>query len=129
MIATTCRNRSFAALVAVSAAFLGWPGTASAQAPTLHKYYIDGKQIPTPKQLPPVYPEKEQRRRIGGTVRVAFTYAADGKVTSATVKTSSGNRNLDAAAVTAVKQWIVETVPKDGGPAAGAAETSVDFTP
>ena len=129
MIATTGRIRSFAALVALAAAFPGWPGSVSAQAPTIRKYYIDGKQIPTPKQLPPVYPEKEHKRRIGGTVLVAFTYSADGRVTSATVKVSSGNKNLDAAAVDAVKQWIVETVAKDGGPTAGASETSISFSP
>lgn len=102
---------------------------ASAQAPTIRKYYIDGKQIPTPRQVPPVYPEKELRRRIGGTAVVAFTYTADGKVTSATIKASSGNKNLDAAAVASVRQWTVDTVAKGGAPAAGASETTVSFSP
>lgn len=90
---------------------------------------MDGKQIPTPKQVPPVYPEKELRRHIGGTAVVAFTYAADGKVTSATIKTSSGNKNLDAAAVASVRQWTGQGVAKDGVPAAGASETTVSFSP
>lgn len=125
----TRRAVSLTALLAIPAAIYGWTGTASAQAPTARKYYVDGQQIPTPKQLPPVYPEKELRRRIGGTAVVAFTYAADGKVTSATIKTSSGNKNLDAAAVTAVRQWTGQGVAKDRVPAAGASETAVSFSP
>ena len=128
-IAMTSRSRSLLVLAMVGMLVTAVTGTASAQAPTIRKYYIDGKQIPTPKQVPPVYPEKEHQRRIGGTVLVAFTYAADGKVTSATVKTSSGNKNLNAGAVAAVKQWIVETAAKDGGPTAGVSETSISFSP
>ena len=100
---------------------------AHADAPT--RYYIDGKRIPTPKQLPPVYPQAEQRRRIGGTVVVAFDFDADGKVTAATVKTSSGNKNLDQAALVAVRQWTIEPPVENGAPQAGSSETSLSFSP
>ena len=92
------------------------------------RYYVDGKRIPTPAQLPPVYPAKELKRRITGTTVVAFSYDSDGKVTAATVKTSSGNKNLDNAAVAAVRQWTVVPQLKDGMPSAGESETPVTFS-
>ena len=101
---------------------------ASARQPETRKFYVDGKRIPAPAQVPPVYPVKEQRRGIGGTTVVAFTYGADGKVRTAEVKTSSGNNNLDSAAVAAVRQWTVNS-SRDGVPTAGSSETSLTFTP
>ena len=122
------RPRSPLLVGALAALLATLPGAGMASTP-LVKYYLDGKRIPTPKQLPPVYPPKEQRRRIGGTVVVAFDYDADGKVTAASVKTSSGNQNLDKAAVVAVLQWTVAPPQKDGVPQAGSTETSLTFTP
>ena len=102
---------------------------AQASTPLSVKYYENGKRIPTPAHVPPIYPAKEFRRRIGGTVIIAFSYDKQGKVVSASVKTSSGNKNLDGAAVAAVRQWTVEPVVKDGQPVAGESETPVTFTP
>lgn len=55
------------------------------------------------RRVPPNYPELAKRMRIGGTVRVAVTVAADGSVTEA--KTVSGNRILAPAAEEAIKKW------------------------
>lgn len=109
------------ALVTASPAF--------ASTPLVVKYYENGKRIPTPAQVPPIYPAKEFKRRIGGTVVIAFSYDKHGKVVSASVKTSSGNKNLDGAAVAAVRHWTVEPVVKDGQPVAGESETPVTFAP
>ena len=81
------------------------------------------------REWDPVYPSRELQRRIGGTTIVAFSYDADGKVVSASVKSSSGNKSLDNAAVTAVKQWTVASPVKDGQPMAGESESPVTFSP
>lgn len=102
---------------------------ASATAPIARTYYENGKPIPAPKQVPPVYPPKEHQRRIGGTVEVAFDFDRDGKVTAASVKASSGNRNLDAAALASVKQSRFDPPLKDGAPQPGSSTTTITFTP
>lgn len=93
------------------------------------KYYQDGKRIPPPANLPPVYPPKEFRRRIGGTTVVSFTLGADGNINGAQVKTSSGNKNLDKAAVESVLKWKTIPLDKNGAPFTGAGETEITFTP
>ncbi len=49
-----------------------------------------------------VYPENARNRMIEGKVTVKFTVTLDGQVSSVSVSTSSGNRQLDQAAVKAV---------------------------
>lgn len=121
-------------LLVVAVAMLAWaPASALAArqegqiGPT--KYYQDGKRIPPPANAPPVYPSKEFRRRIGGTTVVAFTLDADGKITRAQVKTSSGNKNLDKAAVESVLKWKTIPLDKNGAPFSGAGETEITFVP
>lgn len=105
-------------------------GAASAdQSPDNRKYYIDGKRIPTPDRVPPIYPQKEFRRRIGGSATIAFDYDASGRVTAATVKSSSGNKNIDNAALVAVRQWKITPLPVDGHVVAGSSEAAIVFTP
>ena len=117
----------FLALAGLIAMAIGSPSVAST--PSNVKYYENGKRIPTPAQVPPIYPTKEFKRRIGGTAIIAFSYRSDGKVLSASVKSSSGNKNLDSAALAAVKQWTLAPTVKDGQPVAGESESPVTFTP
>jgi TonB family protein len=121
-------------LLVLSVAVFGWAPASVVAArqegqigPT--KYYQDGKRIPPPANAPPVYPPKELRRRIGGTTVVAFTLDADGKINGAQVKTSSGNKNLDKAAVESVLKWKTIPLDKNGAPFSGAGETEITFTP
>ena len=93
------------------------------------KYYENGKRISAPAQAPPIYPAKELKRRIGGTAVIAFAYGSDGKIVSASVKSSSGNKNLDSAAIAAVMKWTVTPLQKDGQSLAGESESPVTFTP
>jgi len=53
----------------------------------------------------PVYPRKELLARIIGTVTMDVLIAEDGSVTDVRVRKSSGNANLDAAALAALHQW------------------------
>jgi len=55
------------------------------------------------RRVQPVYPELAKRMRVGGTVRVAATIAADGSVTEA--KAVSGNKMLQPAAEDAIRKW------------------------
>ena len=77
---------------------------------------------------PPQYPPEEQRRGITGTVTVGLTYDANGNVTDVQVIKSSGNRNLDRAAVKAAKRWKVNPAVRNGVKVAGLAKTDVVFT-
>lgn len=53
----------------------------------------------------PPYPESARRAGIEGTTLVGMTISTDGSVTSAWVESSSGNGELDSAAVNAVYSW------------------------
>ena len=77
---------------------------------------------------PPQYPPEEQRRGITGTVTVGLTYDANGNVTDVQVIKSSGNRNLDRAAVKAAKRWKVNPAVRNGVKVAGLAKTDVVFS-
>jgi len=68
-------------------------------------------------RVPPVYPELAKRMKISGTVKIAATVDADGKVTA--VKTLEGNRMLSSAAEEAVRKWKFES---------GAGETTEEVT-
>lgn len=121
-------RRTIAATLLISLFIALGCHSASAQVDN-RKYYIDGKRIAPPAQPPPFYPDKEHRRRIGGTTVVAYTHDAAGKVLTAEVKSSSGNKNLDDAAVAAVLKWVIPVVLKDGMAVAGASETPITFIP
>jgi len=53
----------------------------------------------------PVYPKKELLARIIGTVTMDVLVAEDGSVADVRVRKSSGNANLDAAALEAIRHW------------------------
>ncbi len=56
-------------------------------------------------QTEPRYPDSARRAGIEGTTLVGMTISTDGSVTSAWVESSSGNGELDGAAVNAVYSW------------------------
>lgn len=60
------------------------------------------------KQVPPEYPRGAERRKLEGTVEVAFDVNASGKVENATVQAESMPGVFDKAAVEAVEQWKFE---------------------
>jgi TonB family protein len=72
------------------------------------------------RRVQPVYPELARRMRIGGTVRVEATVAADGSVTDA--KVISGNKMLAPAAEEAIRKW--KFVPEI---AASTENVDIDF--
>ena len=88
-----------------------------------------GTVDPTGRALnPPKYPAEEQRRGITGTVILILSYDVSGVVTNVEVEQSSGNRNLDRAAVTAAKRWKINPGSRGGVRVAGQAKVPVAFT-
>lgn len=57
------------------------------------------------KSVQPVYPMTERNAKIEGTATVRFLINTDGNVEEVIVVASTGNSNLDAAAVNACYKW------------------------
>lgn len=88
-----------------------------------------GSVDPTGRALnKPVYPPEEQRRGITGTTLLTLTYDVSGNVTAVDVKKSSGNRNLDRAAVKAANRWKINPGMRGGVRVAGQVDVPVEFT-
>lgn len=62
----------------------------------------------------PNYPESARRNNIEGTTMVGLTISDTGSVTNAWVVSSSGNGELDAAAVQAVYNWQFVPAKQNG---------------
>lgn len=66
----------------------------------------------------PVYPPEAQAAGIKGSAVLSIAVAIDGRAQSVTVKQTSGNAQLDAAAVEAMKQCRFSPATKNGSPIA-----------
>ncbi|HWS77062.1 MAG TPA: TonB family protein, partial [Thermomonas sp.] len=64
----------------------------------------DSDAVPVSRPAPR-YPPEALRRNIGGSVRVQATVAPDGSVERLELAQGSGNRDLDRAALEAVRRW------------------------
>ena len=77
---------------------------------------------------PPEYPRAEMRRGITGTVVLIITVDASGNATDVSVETSSGNRNLDRAAIKAARRWRFNPGVSGGRKVGGRVRVPVEFT-
>ncbi|RZA21769.1 MAG: energy transducer TonB, partial [Lysobacteraceae bacterium] len=77
---------------------------------------------------PPKYPPEELRRGIQGTTVLIVSIDASGSVLDVEVERSSGNRNLDRAAVAAARRWKFNAEVRDGRKVASRVRVPVDFT-
>ncbi|MGM9517179.1 MAG: energy transducer TonB [Acidaminococcus sp.] len=90
-------------------------------------------QVPaTPPQLTyraqPSYPESLRKQNATGTVGVSFIVGADGSVTSASVDSSSGYPEMDAAALEAVYAYTFAPALNEAGkPVACRNHTNIHF--
>lgn len=76
----------------------------------------------------PAYPENLRQQNITGTVGISFVVGADGSVTSATVDSSSGYPEMDAAALQAVYQYTFSPALNSAGqPVACGNHTNIHF--
>ncbi|GAB1596174.1 energy transducer TonB [Lysobacter claricitrinus] len=67
---------------------------------------------------PPVYPEAIACAGVGGTVQLRVLIGVDGHIGQTELVTGSGNRDLDAAAQTAVRGWTFNPALQAGRPVA-----------
>jgi protein TonB len=83
---------------------------------------------PTPiSSPPPRYPARALRRRETGTVRVQVEVGPDGVPTDVTVASPSSSRDLDRAAVDAVRRWRFRPAQRDGQAVAGSVVVPIEF--
>jgi protein TonB len=84
--------------------------------------------VPTPISRPaPHYPSRALRFRETGTVRVLVTVGADGVPTDVSVESSSQSRDLDRAALDAVRKWRFRPAQRGGQAVAGSVVVPIEF--
>lgn len=76
---------------------------------------------------PPVYPEAAQERGWEGTVLLTVLVQPDGKAKTVEVKTSSGRKILDQAALQTVQRWTFAPARRGETPVEGWVEVPIDF--
>ena len=83
--------------------------------------------IPT-SQPAPRYPRNALRAGIEGTVQVQVDVGPDGVPTSVALAAGSGNRELDRAAMDAVRRWRFRPAVVNGQPSVGRVTVPIQFT-
>lgn len=102
------------------------PAAPPAPAPTAAPASL--RPEPIAGQTPaPSYPARALRRGESGTVMVRAEIRPDGTPGSVTVATSSGSRQLDRAAVDAVKRWRFRPALSNGQPTSGTVMVPISF--
>lgn len=78
---------------------------------------------------PPRYPSAALRRGDAGDVVVRVDVDAAGKPGGVTLVQRSGSRDLDRAAMEAVRQWRFHPAQRNGQPIAGSVDIPFEFKP
>ena len=89
---------------------IGWVIPASGSEPAF------GGILGRPHTCTENYPEAEAKAGIGGTTMLEFRITVDGTVASPRVLQSSGNDDLDQAALSCVAQWRYEPAMQNAKP-------------
>jgi protein TonB len=76
---------------------------------------------------PPIYPAEAIRQRLEGEVLLNAEVAATGEVTQISIARSSGHPILDAAALTAVRNWRFQPAHENQVPVASLEVLPVKF--
>ncbi|WP_411834841.1 energy transducer TonB [Pseudoxanthomonas mexicana] len=84
---------------------------------------------PLAGNVEPKYPPAALRSGIGGTVMVRAEIDADGQPVAVNLVERSGNRELDRAALNAVRQWRFEPAIRNGRATSSVVQVPVDFKP
>ncbi|MFT4198633.1 MAG: energy transducer TonB [Pseudoxanthomonas sp.] len=77
----------------------------------------------------PRYPASALRVGEGGTAVVDVVVGTDGVPVDVSIDARSGNRDLDRAALQAVRQWRFQPALHDGKPVQATVKVPVEFTP
>ena len=76
---------------------------------------------------PPEYPRTALRNGESGTVLVRVAVDAGGMPTDVTLEKNSGSRDLDRAALEAVRKWRFQPAQRDGQAVAGSLVIPIEF--
>ena len=88
------------------------------------------RDLPAPipgQNAPPEYPARAMRNGETGTVLVRVAVGADGVPTDVEIARHSGSRDLDRAALSAVRRWRFNPAVRDGQPVAASVDIPIDF--
>lgn len=84
--------------------------------------------VPLPGQKPaPEYPRAALRNGESGTVLVRVAVDASGMPTDVTLEKNSGSRDLDRAALEAVRKWRFQPAQRDGQPVPASLVIPIEF--
>ncbi|WP_196479574.1 energy transducer TonB, partial [Xanthomonas translucens] len=87
------------------------------------------RPVPLEGQPPPRYPPAALRRGDSGTVVVRVEVDASGTPGGVALVRRSGSRELDRAAMEAVRRWRFRPAQQKGQAVAGSLEIPFDFKP
>ncbi|WP_369938089.1 energy transducer TonB [Xanthomonas tesorieronis] len=87
------------------------------------------RPVPLEGQPPPRYPSAALRRGDSGTVVVRVEVDASGNPGGVALVKRSGSRDLDRAAMEAVRRWRFRPAQQKGQAVAGSLEIPFDFKP
>ncbi|MBB4595011.1 energy transducer TonB [Xanthomonas cannabis] len=105
----------------------GAPGTA---APASAPVAGGNRPVPIQGQMPPPrYPSAALRRGDAGDVVVRVDVDAAGNPGGVTLVQRSGSRDLDRAAMEAVRHWRFHPAQRNGQPVAGSLDVPFEFKP
>lgn len=99
---------------------------ATARAEAVKPRVADREAEPVAQTKPP-YPTQALRDRVEGDVLVRVDVNASGKPTNLTLLHRSGSRDLDRAALDAIRGWTFRPAMKDGREIASTVEVPVQF--
>lgn len=86
--------------------------------------------VPLPDQKPaPEYPRSALRNRESGTVLVRVDVDTNGMPTEVVLEKKSGSRDLDRAALDALKKWRFQPAQRNGQAVAGSLVIPIEFKP
>lgn len=106
------------------------PGTPEAAAPADAPVAGGDRPVPMQGQMPPPrYPAAALRRGDAGDVVVRVDVDASGSPGGVTLVQRSGSRDLDRAAMEAVRHWRFHPARHNGQPVAGSVDIPFEFKP
>ncbi|GHA74362.1 energy transducer TonB [Cognatilysobacter bugurensis] len=119
MIRISLRLAAVAAIAGLTACFEAPP-----PAPSISPTQPLARNTP-----PPAYPEALACEDVGGQVVLQLEIGADGRPASMRLLTSSGESQLDDAAIAAVRGWEFAPATRNGQPVTSRIQVPVTFTP
>lgn len=102
------------------------PPAPAGAAPPDATAYVEPQPIPG-KTPAPRYPKRSLRRGEEGVVNVRAQIGPDGVPTSVSVVSGSGSRDLDRAALEAVRRWRFRPAQQNGRPTVGTVVVPIAF--